>query len=48
MIDNQVDQLAAALIVDIQVSDMNFVERVLMPLLNFESKVDLAIHVWDA
>jgi len=27
---------------------MNFVERVLMPLLNYETRVDRILHVWDS
>jgi hypothetical protein len=47
-----VRKLASALIADLQALastvDMTFVERVLMPLLNFEARSDVCISVWDS
>ncbi|CAD8118277.1 unnamed protein product [Paramecium sonneborni] len=46
-----VSQLAQKLIQDIhllsQIVDINYVENVLIPLLNFEEKVDFTIDIWD-
>lgn len=47
-----VSNLAERLRVDLQVLattvDMSFVEKVLMPLLNYESKVEVPLNVWDS
>jgi hypothetical protein len=46
-----VNELASRLIKDIhtlsQIVDINYVENVLIPLLNFEEKIDFAIDIWD-
>jgi len=30
-----------------QIVDINYVENVLIPLLNFEEKIDFTIDIWD-
>ncbi|CAD8207678.1 unnamed protein product [Paramecium octaurelia] len=46
-----IGQLAQKLIQDInllsQIVDINYVENVLIPLLNFEEKIDFTIDIWD-
>lgn len=43
--------MAELLIADIKLLytlvDMEFVEKVLMPLLNFEAKIEFTIDLWD-
>lgn len=46
-----IKELAVILISDInllsQIVDINYVESILMPLLNYEHKVDFTLDLWD-